>query len=82
MKIASRFDDKEIKKVVFSLLDYLTHVISSAETAKTLENDLGVLKSILLKNPSEFKFLAENILQEILNFMMTKYKYRAAVNFF
>jgi hypothetical protein len=81
MKIASRIEDKDIKAILFSLLDYLIEVISTAENSKTLENDLHVIYSVLTKNPNQFNYIAENILKEILNFMLKKPKYRLAVQY-
>ena len=79
LKIASRYDEPEIKTVVFSLLDYLIDIVSVAEKAETLENDLEVLYMMVIKNPDQKKYISDKILKAILNFMMVKPKYRRAV---
>ena len=79
LKIASRYDEPEIMTVVFSLLDYLIDIVSVAEKAETLENDLEVLYMMVIKNPDQKKYISDKILKAILNFMMVKPKYRRAV---
>jgi len=79
MKIANRYEDPEIKQMLFDLIDYMKEVTNISENPITLENTLEVLYSQLMKNPEQLEVIADKVLKPILTFMNLKPKLRKPV---
>lgn len=79
LKLANRFEDPEIKQLVYDLINYMKEVINISENPTTLENILEVLDSLILKFPDQLKDISDKILNPILNFMTLKPKLRIPV---
>jgi len=79
MKIANSYEDPEIKQMLFDLIDYMKEVTNISENSITLENNLEVLYSQLMKHPEQLEVIADKVLKPILNFMNLKPKLRKPV---